>query len=194
MLPPSDSAPVTEILAQARAGDRAAMERLVALVYEELHAMAHRKLSFERTGHTLQTTALVNEAYLKLVDQRNVDWQNRSHFFAVAALAMRRILVNHAEARNTAKRGGAVERVPLDGVQVGVGDIPDDRLLALDEALKRLEQFNERGARVIQYRFFGGMSYDEIATTMGVSPITVRRSWESARAWLKRELESDILS
>jgi RNA polymerase sigma factor (TIGR02999 family) len=192
-LPPSESAPVTEILAQARAGDRAAMERLVSLVYGELHAMAHRKLSFERTGHTLQTTALVNEAYLRLVDQRNVDWQSRSHFFAVAALAMRRILVNHAEARNAAKRGGAVERVPLDEVQVVAGDIPDDRLLALDEALKRLEQFNERGARVIQYRFFAGMNYEEIATTMGVSPITVRRSWESARAWLKRELEADIV-
>jgi RNA polymerase sigma factor (TIGR02999 family) len=188
-----ESLPVTEILAQARAGDRAAMERLVSLVYSELHAMAHRKLSFERTGHTLQTTALVNEAYLKLVDQRNVDWQNRSHFFAVAALAMRRILVNHAEARHAAKRGGAAERVPLEEVQVIAGDVPDDRLLALDEALKRLEQFNERGARVIQYRFFGGMNYDEIATTMGVSPITVRRSWESARAWLKRELDADIV-
>ncbi len=188
-----ESSPVTEILAQARAGDRAAMERLVSLVYGELHAMAHRKLSFERTGHTLQTTALVNEAYLKLVDQRNVDWQNRSHFFAVAALAMRRILVNHAEARAAAKRGGAAARVPLEDVHAVIGDVPDERLLALDDALKRLERFNERGARVVQYRFFGGMSYDEIATTMGVSPITVRRSWESARAWLKRELEADIV-
>jgi RNA polymerase sigma factor (TIGR02999 family) len=190
--PPPDSAPVTEILLQARSGDRAAMERLVSLVYGELHTMAHRKLSFEATGHTLQTTALVHEAYLKLVDQRQVDWQNRSHFFAVAALAMRRILVNHAEARRTAKRGGAVERVPLDEIQVG-GDLPDERLLALDEALKRLEQFNERGAKVVQYRFFGGMNYDEIAVTMGISSITVRRSWESARAWLKRELESDLV-
>jgi RNA polymerase sigma factor (TIGR02999 family) len=191
--PLPESSPVTEILLQARAGDRAAMERLVSLVYGELHAMAHRKLSFERTGHTLQTTALVHEAYLKLVDQRRVDWQNRSHFFAVAALAMRRILVNHAEARRAAKRGGGAERVPLEEIQVSAGDLPDERLLALDEALKRLEQFNERGARVIQYRFFGGMNYDEIATTMGVSAITVRRSWESARAWLKRELESDLV-
>jgi RNA polymerase sigma factor (TIGR02999 family) len=191
--PLPESSPVTEILLQARAGDRAAMERLVALVYGELHAMAHRKLSFERTGHTLQTTALVHEAYLKLVDQRQVDWQNRSHFFGVAALAMRRILVNHAEARRAAKRGGGAERVPLEELQVSAGDLPDERLLALDEALKRLEQFNERGARVIQYRFFGGMNYDEIATTMGVSAITVRRSWESARAWLKRELESDFV-
>jgi RNA polymerase sigma factor (TIGR02999 family) len=191
--PLPESSPVTEILLQARAGDRAAMERLVSLVYGELHAMAHRKLSFERTGHTLQTTALVHEAYLKLVDQRRVDWQNRSHFFAVAALAMRRILVNHAEARRAAKRGGGAERVPLEEIQVSAGDLPDERLLALDEALKRLEQFNERGARVIQYRFFGGMNNDEIATTMGVSAITVRRSWESARAWLKRELESDLV-
>jgi len=191
---PESAASVTEILLRARAGDQAAMDRLIAVVYDELHALAHRKLGFERTGHTLQTTALVHEAYLKLVDQRRVDWQNRTHFFAVAALAMRRILVNHAEARRTPKRGGAAVAIPLDDahIQAATPELPDERILGLDEALTRLEEFNERGARVVEYRFFGGLSYDEIATTMGLSAITVRRAWESARAWLKRELEDDL--
>jgi RNA polymerase sigma factor (TIGR02999 family) len=186
--------PVTEILHQARAGDRQAMDRLVALVYDELHALAHRKLAFEGTGHTLQTTALVHEAYLKLVDQTRVDWQNRTHFFAVAALAMRRILVNHAETRRAAKRGGAVAPLALEEAHAAFTDVPDDRLLALDDALTRLAQFNERGARVVEYRFFGGLGYDEIAAIMGLSTITVRRAWETARAWLKRELEADLIS
>ena len=188
----ADTRPVTEVLRQARAGDQDALNRLMALVYEELHAMAHRKLSFEGTGHTLQTTALVHEAYLKLVDQRAVDWQNRAHFFAIAALAMRRILVNHAETRSAAKRGGGAIAVPLDDIDVAAGEVRDDQVLALDEALTRLAQFNERGARVVEYRFFGGLDYDEIATTMGLSTITVRRAWESARAWLRRELESEV--
>jgi len=170
------------------------MDRLMELVYGELHELAHRKLGFERTGHTLQTTALVNEAYLKLVDQKRVDWQNRAHFFAVAALAMRRILVNHAEARRAQKRGGANEALPLDETNVASasGDLADERILALHEALTRLAAFNERGARVVEYRFFGGLSYEEIATTMGLSPITVRRAWDTARAWLKREVEADL--
>ena len=167
------------------------MARLMELVYDELRAMAHRKLAFERSGHTLQTTALVHEAYLKLVDQRRVDWQNRAHFFAVAATAMRRILVNYAQARRAAKRGGAAENVPLEEANAIAGHLPDERLLALDDALARLEEFNPRGARVVEYRFFGGLGYDDIATTMGVSPITVRRAWESARAWLRRELDGD---
>jgi RNA polymerase sigma factor (TIGR02999 family) len=187
----AETRPVTEVLRQARSGDQDALNRLMVLVYEELHSMAHRKLSFEGTGHTLQTTALVHEAYLKLVDQRSVDWQNRTHFFAVAALAMRRILVNHAETRHAAKRGGGDVAVSLDDAQIAAGDVRDDQLLALDDALNRLAQFNERGARVVEYRFFGGLAYDEIAETMGLSTITVRRSWESARAWLRRELESD---
>ena len=187
------SSPVTEILHQARAGDRQAMDRLVSLVYDELHALAHRKLAFEQPGHTLQTTALVHEAYLKLVDQTRVDWQNRTHFFAVAALAMRRILVNHAEGRQAAKRGGALAPLELEESHAVVA-VPDDRILALDEALTRLAQFNERGARVVEYRFFGGLGYDEIAAIMGLSAITVRRSWETARAWLKRELEADFIS
>jgi RNA polymerase sigma factor (TIGR02999 family) len=193
--PGSDTtSPVTEILHQARAGDREAMDRLVSLVYDELHALAHRKLAFEQAGHTLQTTALVHEAYLRLVDQTRVDWQNRTHFFAVAALAMRRILVNHAEGRRAAKRGGAVVPLELEEAHAAAGTVPDDRILALDEALTRLSRFNERGARVVEYRFFGGLDYDEIAAIMGLSAITVRRAWETARAWLKRELESDFIS
>jgi len=187
------SSPVTEILQQARGGDRQAMDRLVSLVYDELHALARRKLAFEQPGHTLQTTALVHEAYLKLIDQTRVDWQNRTHFFAVAALAMRRILVNHAEGRRAAKRGGAVVPLELEEAHAAAVTVPDDRILALDEALTRLAQFNERGARVVEYRFFGGLGYDEIATIMGLSPVTVRRAWETARAWLKRELEGDIV-
>jgi RNA polymerase sigma factor (TIGR02999 family) len=188
------ASPVTEILLHARQGDARAIDQLMTLVYDELHAMAHRKLGFERTGHTLQTTALVHEAYLKLVDQRRVDWQNRAHFFAVAATAMRRILVNHAEGRRAAKRGGSAKLLPLDDALAVPAELSDDRLLSLNEALLRLEQFNERGARVVEYRFFGGLGYDDIATTMGLSPITVRRAWESARAWLKRELDADLVN
>jgi len=192
--PPETASPVTDVLVQARGGDSQAMDRLIVLVYDELRAMAHKKLRFEATGHTLQTTALVHEAYLKLVDQRRVDWQNRTHFFAVAAMAMRRILVNHAEARRAAKRGGASTPVALDDAIEVPGYLSDDRLLALNEALERLEQFNERGARVVEYRFFGGLGYDDIATTMGLSGITVRRAWESARAWLRRELGADVVN
>jgi RNA polymerase sigma factor (TIGR02999 family) len=189
--PPPRRSSVTEVLRRARYGDADAMNRLMTAVYEELHAIAHHKLGFERTGHTLQTTALVHEAYLKLVDQRDVDWQNRAHFYGVAALAMRRILVNYAESRHAAKRGGGVTVVPLDEAQMQGGDVSDEQLLALDEALTRLAQFNERGARVVEYRFFGGLSHEEVAATMGLSIVTVRRAWDSARAWLKRELEAN---
>ena len=182
---------VTEVLRRAKSGDAEAMNRLMTLVYDELHAMAHRKLTYERTGHTLQTTALVHEAYLKLVDQHAVDWQNRAHFYGVAALAMRRILVNYAESRHAAKRGGAAAVLSLDDARVEPGTLPDEQLLALDDALNRLAKFNERGARVVEYRFFGGLSHEDVAEAMGLSPITVRRAWDSARAWLRRELEAD---
>lgn len=184
--------PVTDVLIQAQKGDTRAADRLIELVYDELHAMAHGKLAFERTGHTLQTTALVHEAYLKLVDQRRVDWQNRAHFFAVAAMAMRRVLVNHAESRRAAKRGGNARPIPLEDALTVAIDVSDDRILALNDALARLEQFNARGARVVEYRFFGGLGYDDIATTMGISSVTVRRAWDTARAWLRRELEADF--
>jgi RNA polymerase sigma factor (TIGR02999 family) len=186
---PRRQSSITDMLRRAKSGDAAAMNQIVSLVYDELHAMAHHKLAYERTGHTLQTTALVHEAYLKLAQQHAVDWQSRAHFYGVAALAMRRILVNYAERRRAAKRGGAVAALSLDDAQIDAGTVPDDQLLALDEALTRLAQFNERGARVVEYRFFGGLTHEEVADAMGLSTVTARRAWESARAWLRRELE-----
>jgi RNA polymerase sigma factor (TIGR02999 family) len=184
-------ATVTEMLLDAKRGDRDALDRLMAVVYDELRAIAHRRLALESVGHTLSTTALVHEAYLKLIDQRQVDWQNRAQFFAVAALAMRRILVHHAETRRAAKRGLGVSPLPLEmAIEVGT-PIDDDTLLGLNEALDRLAVFNERGARVVEYRFFGGLGYDEIAAAMQLAPITVRRAWEAARAWLRSELMLD---
>jgi len=183
-----DRAAVTTLLARVDAGDADALNRLVSLVYDELRRIAHAQLRRERRDHTLNTTALVHEAYMRLVDQTRVRWRDRAHFFGVAALAMRRILVNYAEARRAAKRGGGVAPVPLDEAALVLDDREVDELLALDEALGRLKAFNPRGAQVVEYRFFAGLGYDEIAALMDVSPITVRRAWEAARAWLRREL------
>lgn len=168
-------------------------EALLPLVYKELRALAEHKLRFERDDHTLTPTALVHEAYLRLANQREVRWQSRAHFFAVAAQAMRRILVNYAEKRNANKRGSGSRPVSLSVFDDGnwlLSENGNEALLALDEALDRLEVFNERGCRVIEYRFFGGLNYDEVAEIMGVSPVTVRRSWTTAKAWLRRELET----
>ena len=184
----------SDVLDALRSGRRDALDGLASLLYDELREIAHRHRARDSHDATLATTALVHEAYLKLVDQTRVDWQNRTHFFAVAALAMRRILVNHAETRRAAKRGGGVAPLELEEAHAASATVPDDRILALDDALTRLAQFNERGARVVEYRFFGGLGYDEIANTMGLSAITVRRAWETARAWLKRELEADLVS
>lgn len=192
--PPSPGSPVTVLLLELGQGDESAFGELLPLVYDELHGLAHGRLRGERAGHTLNTTALVHEAYLKLVDQTRVQWQNRAHFFAIASMAMRRILINYAEARSAAKRGGGVEPVTFVEELQEMTDERADELLALDEALRRLERFNERGAMVVQYRFFGGLTYDEIASVLDVSPITVRRAWSAARAWLRRELQGDVLS
>jgi RNA polymerase sigma factor (TIGR02999 family) len=179
---------VTELLAEASGGNVEALNRLVPLVYDELRKIAHAQLRQERAGHTLNTTALVHEAYVKLVDQDRVEWRDRSHFYGVAAQAMRRILVNYAEARRAQKRGGGVEKVPLDESVVPLDDAQLDEVLALDQALNRLQEFNPRGARVVEYRFFAGLQHDEVAEIMEVSPITVRRAWGAARSWLRREL------
>jgi RNA polymerase sigma factor (TIGR02999 family) len=173
-------------------GDEAAIARLIPLVYDELRRIAHAQRRRERPDHTLNTTALVHEAYLRLVDQTRVQWRDRAHFYAVAALAMRRILVNHAEARRAAKRGGGIEPVPLDESVVALDDQQADDLLALDQALTRLRAFNPRGAQVVEYRFFAGLGYDEIAMLLNVSTVTVRRAWDAARAWLRRELSVDV--
>jgi RNA polymerase sigma factor (TIGR02999 family) len=181
---------LTTLLVEASGGNVDALNELFPLVYGELRRLARNRLRAEREGHTLSTTALVHESYLKLVDQTRVEWRNRAHFYAVAARAMRRILVNHAEARNAAKRGGGVAPAVLDDDALPADAPPPDQILAVHEALERLEAFNQRGAEVVTYRFFGGLTHEEIAEVMELSPVTVRRSWTAAKSWLRRELAS----
>jgi RNA polymerase sigma factor (TIGR02999 family) len=182
-------AQVTDLLVAWSEGDKAAYDQLVPLVYDELHRLAHRYMSGERSGHTLQTTALVDEAYLRLVDQK-VHWQNRSHFFAIAAQVMRRILVDYARQRHYAKRGGGAQKVELDEAMLMARERSAE-LIALDDALKRLAEFDERKSRVVELRFFGGLTVDEIAKVLGISPNTVDRDWSTARAWLYKEVMSN---
>lgn len=185
---------VTALLAEASGGNAEAMNELMPLVYGELRALAHDKLRFERSDHTLSTTALVHEAYFRLVNQQNVQWQSRSHFFAIAAQAMRRILVNYAEKHKAAKRGGGTPDLPLEEaldkgeVFFSAGRI--EALLAIDQALTRLATFNKRGCRVVEYRFFGGLTHREVAEVMGLSTSTVRRAWSAAKSWLRREMKN----
>lgn len=184
---------ITRLLRELSRGRSGALDRLMPLVYEQLRRIAHRHLRNERRGHTLDTTALVHEAYLKLVDIEAVDWRDRAHFFAMAGRLMRRILIDHARTRKRRKRGG-------DRVRVGLGRVPDvsmeraDTLLALDEALDRLEARNERQSRVVHCRFFAGLSVEETAVALGISEATVKRDWAFSRAWLSRELAVDKAS
>ena len=178
---------VTQILNDWSGGDRKAPERLMPLVYDELRRLARSFLARERGGHTLQPTALVHEAYVRLVDQTRVDWQNRAHFYGIAARMMRRVLIDHARAHAAGKRGGAAVRLSLDDVQVPIEQRAAD-LVALDEALERLAQMDERKCRVVEMRFFGGLTDEEIAEVMGVTTRTVLRDWKTARLWLYREL------
>jgi RNA polymerase sigma factor (TIGR02999 family) len=178
---------VTEMLVAWSNGDQSAFEKLVPLVHDELHRLAHLYMNRERPGHMLQTTALVNEAYLRLVDSSRVRWQNRAHFFAVSAQLMRRILVDFARSRNYLKRGGNAVQVSLDQALV-VSIEQDADLVALDEALKALDAIDERKSRVVELRFFGGLSIEETAEVLGVSPETVMRDWRLAKVWLLREL------
>ena len=173
---------ITALLVDLRDGDEAAVDALFPLVYDELQALARGQLHHERDGHTLNPTALVHEAYLKLVGQE-AEWANRAHFFGIAALAMRRVLVHYARRRAADKRGGGVAAVTLvnDGVARAT---PADEILALDEALARLAAVAERPAKVVEMRFFGGLSQDEIAQALGISVPTVQRDWQTARAWL----------
>jgi RNA polymerase sigma factor (TIGR02999 family) len=181
---------ITGLLLAWSDGDREALERLLPLVERELHRLARHFMRRENPGHTLQTTALVNEAYFKLVDQRSVRWQNRAHFFAIAAQIMRRILLNYARDRHRAKRGGHAVQVSLSEVAV-IGEERSAELIALDEALERLAEFDERKARVVELRHFGGLTAAEVAEVLGVSVITVERDWRAAKAWLAREVASD---
>ncbi|MEQ9401222.1 MAG: sigma-70 family RNA polymerase sigma factor [Longimicrobiales bacterium] len=197
--PPREPAAVTRLLAEASGGDRSAMDRLFPLVYDELKAISRARLRREREGHTLNATALVHEAYLALVEQDRVEWQSRAHFFAVASLAMRRILISYARARLSEKRGGGQAHVPLDDVAGSVEspDVlsPDEatELVALDDALGELETFNPQGAEVVQYRFFGGLEHREIAEVTGVSEVTVRRRWTAAKTWLRGYLDPGLV-
>ncbi len=168
--------------------DKDILNNLVPLVYDELRQQAHRHLRRERAGHTLQTTALVNEAYLKLVEQRNVSWESRSHFFAIAANLMRRILIDYAKTKHRVKRGGVIDDLPLDeALTVGVNESTFN-LLELDEALTRFAAIDEQQAKVVELRYFSGLSIEETATVLKVSPATVKREWLLAKAWLHREL------
>jgi RNA polymerase sigma factor (TIGR02999 family) len=184
---PADD-PVTAKLIAASNGNIEALNDLFPLVYNELRALARHRLKAERTDHTLNTTALVHEAYLRLARQSRVNWQGRAHFYGIASQAMRRILINHAEMRRAGKRGGGAVPVELEDLGVMISDEQAEELLALDEALERLTVFNPRGATVVVQRFFGGMTNEEIAEAMGISAITVRRAWGAARSWLQREL------
>jgi RNA polymerase sigma factor (TIGR02999 family) len=186
------SGQVTELLSQVRGGKREALDVLLPVVYGELRKIAARYMRAEWEGHTLQPTALVHEAYLRLVDQRDVEWQSRAHFFGVAAQLMRRLLVDHARGRNRRKRGGGLLVVPLDGNDVA-GPAPDEGIdmVGLDAALDRLSELSPQQGRIVELRYFGGLSIEETAEVLGVSTMTVKRGWAMARAWLRRELSGE---
>jgi RNA polymerase sigma-70 factor, ECF subfamily len=180
---------VTDLLARWSLGDDAALAELTPLVYEELRRLAHYQLRGQRPNHTLQTTALVNEAYLRLADQTNPRWQNRVHFFAVAARAMRQILVSYARGQRSQKRGGGVLKMDLDEVAL-VSPEESKEIVDLHEALEQLATLDSRKAQVVELKYFGGLNYDEIGEVLKISAVTVRRDWEFARAWLHTELHN----
>lgn len=185
---PENNAQITRLLKEWGDGKGEVLDRVMPLIYDELHRQASRYLRKERSDHTLQTTALINEAYLKLINQREVAWQNRNHFFAIASQAMRRILVDYARERKRDKRGGAAENLPLEEAAFALSPEKSVDLVALDEALNRLATFDERQARVVELRYFSGLSIDETAEILGVSNVTVRRDWDFAKAWLHQQL------
>jgi len=182
---------ITGLLKAWSEGEQSALERLVPLVYEELHRLAHHYMARERPGHTLQTSALLNEAYLRLVDSPKPSWQNRAHFFAVSARVMRRILVDWARARRAEKRGGDVRPLELEEASV-LSDALGTDFVALDDAMKALAAIDARKSEVVELRFFGGLSVEETADVLKVSPETVMRDWRFAKSWLRRELSRDV--
>ena len=179
---------ITALLVDWNNGDQSALERLLPLVERELHRLAHSYMRREDPDHTLQTTALINETYLRLIDQRKVHWQNRAHFYGIAAQIMRRILLNYARDQHRLKRGGRAIHVSLSEAFVMPAE-KDRELIALDDALDRLEAIDERKARVVELRYFGGLSVEETAEVLKVSPITIMRDWQFAKAWLAREMQ-----
>lgn len=188
MTQPGATDEVTQLLADWSKGDKSALDRLTPLIYGELRRLAHHYMSRERPGHTLQTTALVNEAYVRLINRRDVHWQNRDHFFAIAAQLMRSILVDHARQYGYSKRGGGARKISLDEAAV----VSQDRtaeIVELDEALTRLAGFDSLQSRIVELRFFGGLTIKQTADVVGLSPATIKREWTTARAWLFRELD-----
>ncbi len=195
----SEAATITGLLQAAQRGDRAALDALFPLVYEELTALAHRQRQRWHGDMTLNTTAVVHEAYLKLADQKRLPAESRSHFFAVAAKAMRHILGNHARDRSRQKRGGGAPHVSLEPVHeaaahIELSDGQTDKLAALDDALQRLERIAARQAQIVECRFFGGMSVEDTASALGISPRTVKRDWSFAQAWLRRDMQATLES
>ena len=180
---------VTQLLARWNQGDAAALRELTPLIYEELRRLAHHQMGGQRPDHTLQTTALVNEAYLRLTSQTNPSWQSRAHFFAVAARAMRQILVNYAKSNQAQKRGGGAFKVELDEAAI-VSPEQSKEIVDLHEALEKLATLDSRKAQVVELKYFGGLNYDEMAEVLKISAVTVRRDWEFARAWLHTELHN----
>jgi RNA polymerase sigma-70 factor (ECF subfamily) len=178
---------ITQLLAEWSGGNQSALDELYPLVYDELHRLARRYMNRERKGHTLQTTALINEAYVRLVDQKNVHWANRSHFFAISAQIMRRILIDHARRHAYAKRGGGAQQVSLEEAATVARD-QGKELLRLDEAIKSLSEMDPRRGQVVELRYFGGLNNEEIAGVLNVSENTVTRDWNMARAWLYQQL------
>lgn len=187
---PASVREVTRLLQAWGSGDREALQQLIPLVYNELHRLAHHYMAAEQSAQTLQTTALVHEAYLRLVDVKNVDWQNRAHFYGICARSMRRILIDLARSRNYQKRGGHFPHIELDEAAT-VSAVVGSELLAVDEALKQLASVDARKSAVVELRFFGGLTVEETAAALGVSVETVMRDWKLAKAWLLRELSSE---
>ena len=183
----TDAGNITQLLAAWSEGDQAALDALIPVVYHELRRQASRYLRHERPGHTLQTTALINEAYLRLIDQKSMRWRNRAQFFGIAAQLMRRILVDHARAKHRAKRGGSNVRVSLADATLVTKD-PDLDLVQLDEALNRLAEIDPQQSKIVELRFFSGLNVEETAAALNISPATVKRDWSVAKAWLHREI------
>ncbi|MGH9855445.1 MAG: sigma-70 family RNA polymerase sigma factor [Blastocatellia bacterium] len=181
---------VTRLLVAWRNGDQVALEQLTPLVYGELHRLAHRYMRRESPDHTLQTSALVNEAYLRLIDCRQVEWQNRAHFFGLAAQMMRQILIDHARSHARAKRGGALRQVPFEETAI-VSDERAAELIALDDALQALAAFDSDKSRIVELRFFGGLTNEEVGEVMGMSLRTVEREWRKAKAWLRHAISKE---
>ncbi len=184
---------VAEVLAAITGGQQDAAEQLMPLVYDELHHVAERLLRHESRGHTLQPTALVNEAYLRLIGQTKVDWQGKTHFFAIGARMMRRILVDHARRKKSQKRGGRLHRIALSD-DLCVSNSSDEDVLAIEEALEKLETLDPRQAKIVELRFYGGLSVEEVAEVLGVSKRTVESDWTMVRAWLRRELSGETIT